>query len=141
MQLLQPGLLSPQTVNIICLLLSEIINLPQIENVFNLSGFSIYCIIYNRLYLCYILIQHQGKCGVLVLKHLHFIANNETDFVIHPSTETRSYVSGANPHVKPPQAVRLFEFTLHSFPLAWLVSMLGISCQGIHTESSLKLTV
>ena len=56
------------------------------------------------------------------------------DLVIHPSTQTQSYVFGANPHVKPLQAVRLSEFTLHPFPLAWPGNMVEISCQVRHLQ-------
>lgn len=38
------------------------------------------------------------------------------NLVIHPSTQTQSYVFGANPHVKPLQAVRLSEFALRLLP-------------------------
>lgn len=64
------------------------------------------------------------------------------NLVIHPSTQTQSYVFGANLHVKPLQAVSLSEFALRLFSLVCLGNMVEIPCQDRHLQQKLpKLTV
>lgn len=63
------------------------------------------------------------------------------NLVIHPPTQTQSYVFGANPHVKPLQAVRLPEFALRLLCLVCLGNMVEIHCQDQRLTKYPELTV